>query len=512
MRARTIRSEVCCLVALGWLVHGLVTPLAAAEAPPSTEAAAPKAFTTQHTIEIGGKSLSYQALAAETVLRDDAGKPEASIFSISYLLDGTEQAARRPITFVFNGGPGSSAAWLHLAAFGPRRLVLDDATKPGAPPYELTANSSTLLPASDMVFVDPIGTGFSHALGEHEDSDFWSVDEDGSVLARFIRAYLTEHHRWASPKYLLGESYGTIRVASLVEHLQLDILDSTALNGVILISSALGRDIVGRAAATDLTYVANLPTFAAVAHYHQRLARPPDAPEDLEALLDEARAFAAGDYLTALFEGSSLPAARRQEIAARLHHFTGLSEEYILRSNLRVPYDHFVKELLRDEGKVLGVHDARFEGKDPDEAGAEVEWDPFLLSIAGPFVTAMNTYLGDDLAADFGRPYTLFNLQVAAGWKRPSQARWGAGPVDYTEALTIAAATNPDFHIFVASGEYDLATTFFGTEYSFDHSGIAKDRITLRNYPSGHMIYLNLPSLAAMSADIQAMIGGHLTR
>jgi len=507
MRARTIRSVVCCLVALGVLIPGLVTPLAAAETPPSTEAA-PKAFTTQHTLEIGGKPLAYQALAAETVLRDDDGKPEASIFSISYFLEGAEDASQRPITFLFNGGPGSSAAWLHLAAFGPLRLKLDDATQPGAPPYELAANPSTLLPATDMVFVDPIGTGFSHALGEHEDSEYWSVDGDGSVLARFIRAYLTEHRRWASPKYLLGESYGTVRVASLVEHLQLDVLDSTALNGVILISSSLGRDIVGRAASTDLTYVATLPTYAAVAHYHHRLPRPPDGPEDLETLLSEARAFAAGDYLTALFEGDSLPAARRREIAAKLHHFTGLSEEYLLRSDLRVPSDHFVKELLRNEGIVLGVHDARFEGKDPDAAGAEVEWDPFLLSIAGPFVTAMNTYLEGDLAADFGRPYSLFNLQVAAGWKRPQQARWGAGPVDYTEALAIAAATNRDFRIFVASGEYDLATTFFGTEYSFDHSGIPKDRITLRNYPSGHMIYLNVPSLTAMSVDIQKMIGG----
>jgi carboxypeptidase C (cathepsin A) len=471
------------------------------------DGAEPKRFVTRHAIEIGGESLAYRAVAGETFLRTEDGAPEASVFSIAYLLDGVEDPDRRPIAFFFNGGPGSTAIWLHLGAFGPRRLVLEDMANPGAPPYELAPNPHTLLPATDMVFVDPIGTGYSRALGEGEDSDYWGVDEDAASMARFIRTYLTETRRWGSPKYLVGESYGTIRSSLLVRELQLDLLDSTALNGVVLLSSALDvGTFVPDAPGHDLVYVATLPTFTAIAHYHGKLPGEPGQEGDLEALLAEARRFASTDYLLALFEGDALPEERARRIAGRLHRLTGLSEEYLLRSHLRVTIDRFAKELLRDDGTVIGLHDGRAVGRDPTEAGESVEWDPFVLSIAGPFGTVINDYLAEDLEADFGRRYELFDLRIPQSWKRPGNEQWTGGALNVVPYLAAAVAANDEFRVFVASGYHDLVTAFFGTEHTFGHSGIPEDRITLRNYFGGHMMYLHDPSLEALSRDVRAFI------
>ena len=487
--------------------HGAPAAAQGAGGDMSGSATEPRSFVTHHTLELGGQTLGYQAVAGETFLRDADGKPEASVFSIAYFLDGNDgKAGQRPITFLFNGGPGSTATWLHLGAFGPERLVLEDGRNPGAPPYTLGPNPYTLLPSTDMVFVDPIGTGYSHALGEHKDSDYWGVDTDASSLARFIRDYLTAHKRWASPKYLAGESYGTTRCAMLVGALQLDPLNSTALNGVILLSSALDvQAFMENPPGNDLIYVALLPTYTAIARYHDKI---PADPDGLDALLDSSRTFASGDYLTALFAGDTLSDEQRQQIAAKLHSFTGLSEDYLLRSNLRVPYEHFAKELLRDQGKVLGIHDGRYLGKDPDDAGASVEWDPFVLSIAGPFATVMNDYLTGELGADFGRPYQVFNLGIPATWKRPQGERWTDGYLNVVDNLSAAAATNKDFHVFVAAGIHDLVTSFFGAEYTFNHSGIPKDQLTVQDYFGGHMMYLHDDSLEKLSTDIRQMIDG----
>ena len=384
--------------------------------------------------------------------------------------------------------------------------MLEDTTRPARPPYELAPNPYTLLPSTDMVFVDPIGTGFSHAMGAHVDSEYWGVDQDSASLARFIRAYLTAHQRWASPKYLVGESYGTIRATLLVRDLQLDVLDSTTLNGVVLLSSALDvRTFIDEPPGNDLIYVVTLPTFAAVARYHHR---NPQAPEDLDALLDEARDFASHDYLTALFQGDSLSDERRHAVAAELHRLTGLSEQYLLRSDLRVSVDHFTKELLRDQGEVLAQHDGRYLGRDPNEAGERVEWDPFLLSIAGPFAAVINDYLAEQLGVTMDRRYDMFDLEIPQVWKRRQNERWTGGFLNVVPYLAAAAAGDDDFQIFVGTGIHDLVTSFYGVEHTFDHSGIPKDRITLRNYFGGHMMYLHDPSLEAMSADIRRMIDG----
>lgn len=472
------------------------------------EPTAPREFVTQHAVDVGGKTLRYSAIAGEIVLHDAAGEPEASVFSISYHLDGVDDPATRPLTFLFNGGPGSTAVWLHLGAFGPRRLDLgSDPLATGAPPYPLRPNPHTLLDVTDLVFVDPIGTGYSRALGQHKNEDYWGVDEDAESMARFIRAYLSRHGRWSSPKYVGGESYGTLRAALLVRELALDVLDGVALNGAILLSAALDvRIFLSGAPGNDLAYVTGLPTYAATAYYHDRL---PERPADFEAWLSEVREFAATDYLTALFQGDALPEERAAAIAARLHRYTGLDEGYLRRSRLRVPVERFVKELLRERGETIAVHDTRFRGRDPDDVGEAVTWDPFILGIAGPFVTAINAYLSDQLEVTADRRYEIFAERAGGSWKRGrGDQHVFAGYLYTVPYLAAAAATNKDFKVFVASGYHDLTTTFFGVEHTFDHSGIDKDRIVLRNYEGGHMMYLMESSLAELAADVRAFIAG----
>ena len=479
-----------------------------AASPPKAAPAAPKEFVTRHTLEIGGKTLRYRAVAGETYLKNDKGTPKASVWSVAYLLEGADVPAKRPITFLFNGGPGSTATWLHLGAFGPRRLDLGaDPLDAGSPPYPLRDNAHSLLDVSDLVFVDPVGTGYSHALGEGKDADYWGVDEDAASMADFIRAYLTRERRWASPKYLAGESYGTIRASLLVRDLSLDILDGVAFNGVILISTALDvRIFLSGAPGNDVAYATSLPTYAATAYYHDQL---PQKPANLETFLAEAREFAGTEYLTALFKGDTLSEAETAAVAAKVHRFTGLSEAYLKRSHLRVSVDHFLKELLRERGEVLGVHDTRFRGKDPDAAGEQVAWDPFLFGIPGPFVTAINGYLTDDLKVDMGESYDVFEVRAGGAWKRSGNDQHAfAGFLNTSAPLAQAAATNRDFRVFAATGLHDLTTTFFGVEHTFHHSGVPQDRLTLKNYFGGHMMYLNEASLAALSADIRAFIRG----
>lgn len=505
-----MKKKIFCTLLVLLLPLGLASTVWAQEAPaaPTAPAAPPaaKRFTTQHTLDTPRGALRYTAVVGETLVADDKGQPEASIATIAYFEDGADPA-RRPLTFLFNGGPGSSAVWLHLGAFGPKRLDLsENPLAPGAPPYELEPNPHTLLTYSDLVFVDPVGTGFSKALGEHQDAEYWGVDEDGAILARFIRKYLTENKRWASPKYLLGESYGTVRAAILVRDLQLAPLESVALNGVILISAALDtRIFTSGQPGNELNYVTNLPTYAATAYYHDALA---EKPADLDAFLEEARAFAASEYLMALFAGDRLPQAQVEAIAAKLSRFTGLDPEYLIQADLRVHTQRFLKELLRDRGLVLAVHDTRFSGVDPDEVGEVVTRDPFITAVSGPFVTGINTYLTDELIeSDFGTPYKVFNLQSHGAWKRPASAQnVFAGHLHTTDLIGHAAAVNSDFRVFAASGYHDLTTTFFGSEYTFDHSGIDRDRLTVKNYFGGHMMYLHDPSLEKLSADVGAFL------
>lgn len=471
-------------------------------AEPSKDKAVPREFVTHHKIVIGKELLNYTAIAGETILENEEGAQVASIFSISYIKEGGDRAEIRPITFLFNGGPGSSAVWLHLGAFGPRRIALpSDAVNPGSPPYELADNPNTLLRYSDLVFVDPVGTGYSRALGKSKDKDYWGVDEDSAILAQYIRSYLTNHKRWNSPKYLAGESYGTIRASVLIRDLELKVLNSVNFNGVVLISVALDvRTFLNPGPGNELPYIIDLPTYAATAYYHHAL---PQQPADLDAFLRQARDFASTEYLVALFKGDALPDDQKQAIAEKLHQFTGLSTDYLMRCHLRIDQGRFLKELLRSRGLVLAVHDTRFTGKDPDEAGEGVQFDPFIFGVAGPFVAAINNYLDTELDVKMPRPYTVFSVEASQGWKRAGDGNNAfAGFLITTDNLAQAAATNKDFHVFVASGLHDLTTAFYGTEYVFAHSGIGKDQLTLKNYYGGHMMYMYPASLQQLNEDL----------
>jgi carboxypeptidase C (cathepsin A) len=467
---------------------------------------ASREFVTHHKLDIGKVQLNYTAIAGETIIQDRDGAPEAGVFSIAYIKEGVDRPEARPITFLFNGGPGSSSAWLHLGAFGPRRIALSsDPVLPGASPYLLADNPDTLLRYSDLVFVDPIGTGYSRALGKSKDRDYWGVDEDSAILSRYIRAYLTANKRWNSPKYLAGESYGTIRACILIRDLELKPLDGLNFNGVILLSSAIDpRTFMSGGPGNELPYVTNLPTYAATAYYHHMLPQP---QADLETFLRRVEDFASSEYLMALFKGDSLPADQQEAMAEKLHQYTGLSTDYLKHSHLRIDQARFRKELLRDRGLVMAIYDTRYTGKDFDEAGEQVENDPFFFGIPGPFVATLNNYLSAELNVKIEQPYAVFSDEAAMGWKRAGSGNSVfAGFLNTAPYLAQAAATNKDFGIFVASGLYDLTTAYYGTRFVFDQSGISKERLTLKTYAGGHMMYTYLPSLQQMSSDIGAFM------
>ncbi|MHC4401421.1 MAG: S10 family peptidase [Planctomycetota bacterium] len=453
-----------------------------------------------------GRLLNYTAIAGQVYLDDEDGRPTASVFSVSYFKDGDKQHANRAITFLFNGGPGSTAVWLHLGAFGPKRIPMGNKpAAPAGPPYKLVANTETLLWQSDLVFVDPVGTGYSRALGEAKDQDYWGVDEDAASMADFIRAYLTEHKRWNSPEFLVGESYGTIRVSLLLRELQLKRLNNVAFNGAILISPATDvRTFLSGDSANELPYVTNLPTYAATAYYHKAL---PEKPDSFENFIRGAQEFAATEYLVALFRGDSLPPKRADEIAQRLHHFTGLGVKYLRRSRLRIDSGRFRKELLRKRGKTIAAHDTRFLGTDPDAAGEAVECDPFLPSTSSNFVAVINSYLLEELNVDMPGDYRVFSMEAREAWKRPKDGMGVfSGFLNTTPYLARATRANNGFRIFLASGFHDLTTTFSGARYIVDHSGIDNRQVTIKNYEGGHMMYLHDPSRERLSADIVAFM------
>lgn len=473
-----------------------------AKAPPPE----PLKVVTHHRLQSGGTDLSYTATAEEIYLEDDEGEPTASFFTLSYTLDGVEDPADRPVTFVFNGGPGSSSIWLHLGLVGPKLVDLpSDASDPGAPPYRLKDNPWTILRATDLVFVDPVGTGFSRALGEKEDADFWGYDEDADSVAEFIRTFITRHDRWNSPKYVLGESYGGIRTAMLVPRLQQEL--SIGLNGLILVSPALNLgtlpfDVTGN----DLPYVTHLPAYAATAYYHGKL---PDEWPSLEALLDEVEAYAGGEYLQALFRGDTLTAEERERVAARLHRYTGLSVDYLLRSDLRVYAFRFIKELLRDEGLSVGLLDGRYVQDELDDAAEFPDGDPFSAKTSPAYVATFQSYLRNDLEVDLTRHFLPINTEANQRWKRPGNRNNAfAGYVDVTGQMAQGTKDNGALRVFSAGGYHDLTTSYFATEYMLRHSGIDPDRLTIESYEGGHMMYLYQPSLEALSNDIVAFIEG----
>jgi carboxypeptidase C (cathepsin A) len=464
----------------------------------------PTVSVTHHTGVFGGQRVAYTATASETYLKAEDGTPKASLFSVSYVKDGPRDP-NRPVTFLFNGGPGSGSLWLHMGAFGPKRVVIPgvEALDDGAPPYPIVDNGYSLLDATDLVFIDPVGTGFSHALGKTEAKEYWGVTSDAKSVATFIRLWLDRNGRWNAPKYLGGESYGTTRSAA-VAHELMGSYNDVALNGIILISTILDFGLTSEAPGNEMPYVVNLPSMATTAWYHHKVADP---PATVEAFAQEARAFAAGPYLSALAKGNALPAGERAEVRRQLARYTGLSEAYLDQADLRVGPFRFFKELLRDRGQTIGRLDTRFLGKDYDNAGENFDDDPSFYAIDGAYTAALNAYARGDLGFSTDRQYVTIGGVRDWDWKVQG-VRDSEGYMTVAPFIGESLRQNSGLKVFVAQGWYDFATPSFTAEYSLNRTGIPGDRVQFHYYDAGHMMYVRDPDLAKLSADIRAFIRG----
>ena len=462
---------------------------------------------THHEIVANGHKLVYTVTTGRMQLKTEEGAARAAIFYMAYTLDHGESMASRPLTFSFNGGPGSSSVWLHLGLLGPKQVAMDEQGNPLAPPYRLVDNNFTMLDKTDLVFIDPVGTGYSRAAKGVKPAEFHGVEEDIESVGEFIRLYTSKNKRWPSPKFMIGESYGTTRAAGLVNHLQ--ERDGMYFNGVMLISSILNFQTARFDDGNDMPYLLFLPTYTATAFYHGRL--DPALLENLETTLEQAKAFALGEYATALLKGDLLEEAEADEIATKLARFTGLSKEFVKQSNLRIYIHRFTKELLRDQRQTVGRLDSRFKGIDRDASGASFEYDPSYAAIQGPYSSVMNQYLQGDLDYQSELPYEILTGRVQP-W---SYNNYTNRYVDVSEALREAMTHNQNLKVFVANGYYDLATPFFATEYTFNHMQLdpsLKSNITMTYFASGHMMYIQQTSLEKLKADLDTFYIETLTR
>jgi carboxypeptidase C (cathepsin A) len=469
---------------------------------------------TRHSLTLGGQTLAYTVTAGTIVLKEEAEKkgekageaegekPKATVFFIAYTRDDVPDRSRRPLTFSFNGGPGSSSVWLHLGVLGPRRVLADEMGNPPPPPYRLVDNEFSLLDATDLVFIDPVSTGYSRPVPGEKAREFHGFKKDIESVGDFIRVYATRYQRWTSPKFLIGESYGTTRAAGLSGYLQ--ERHGMYLNGIMLVSCILNFQTAHFDPGNDLPYILFLPTYTATAWYHQRLA--PELQQDLRATLREVEAFAAGDYALALMKGASLSADERARTVQKLARYTGLSPDYIERTNLRIEIFRFTKELLRHEGRTVGRLDSRFKGVDRDSAGENFEHDPSMSIIMGPYTAALYDYVRRDLNFESDLQYEVLHPNLWSNW---SYADFENQYVNVAETLRKAIAVNPALKVLVANGYYDLATPYFATEYTFNHLGLdpsLRANISMSHYEAGHMMYIHRPSLAKMKDDLARFI------
>ncbi len=484
----------------------LATPLAAQPAPaarPAAPAAAetptPNRSVTRHNGTFNGVRVDYVATTGETFLAGPDGAPRAAIFSTSYVRAGNDP--NRPVTFLFNGGPGSGSVWLHMGAFGPVRVAIpSEASDDGAPPYPLLANPDSLLDVTDLVFIDPVGTGFSYAMPGVDPSEYWGLQSDARSMAQFIRLWLNEHGRWNSPKYLGGESYGTTRSAAVLNQLEGQYND-VALNGVLLISTVLDFGAGADTPGNELGYALNIPSMAATALYHGKASHDGGTA----AFAAEARTWAMQTYLPALMQGNALPADQRAAVRADLARFTGLSEAYLDRADLRVTPSRFYKELLRDRGLTVGRLDARYTGVDADSAGEEPDNDPSFYGIDAGYTAAINAHARGTLGYRTDRSYVTIGSVGPWDW-RMGQGRDRDAYLNVAPYIATALRENSGLRIFNAQGWYDFATPFFAAEHSLTRSGFPRDRIEFQYYDAGHMMYVRDADRAKLSRDIRAFI------
>lgn len=499
--------------------------------------AAPADSTTDGVVHVGGQLVNYRAIAGTLtvgatdaqdatlafdgkllpeagVRQPDREKPEeapptARIFYAAYFKK-TAPGEVRPVTFLYNGGPGSSTMWLHMGSFGPRRVVTTDAQHDTAAPYRMVENQYSLLDATDLVFIDAPGTGFSRIMGKDAAKAFWGTDQDAHAFDRFVRRFLTKYNRWNSPKYLFGESYGTTRSAVLSNILE-DHLD---LNGVMLLSQIFNFDITadgpGANPGTDIAYVAALPSFAATAWYHKKV---PNQPAELLPFLKQVEEYTLGEYASALLQGSDLPPARKQAVAEKLNAFTGIPAAYWTKANLRMSGAQFSQQLLGAENLTVGRLDSRYQGPAIDPLSSEAEYDPFTNSISSAFNAAINSYVRNDLK--YGEQATYMPSAYALPgfeWELRHAAPGGGRPdasVNVMSDLASAMKHNPRLKVMLMGGYFDLGTLYFGSVYEMKHLPMPaslEDNISYHFFPTGHMVYINEEGLKGMHEYASAFI------
>jgi len=466
--------------------------------PAPTAPAEERLSSTSHVVRIDAREVRYTATAGTLPLKDAKGKATAGVFFVAYTRDGEQNSRARPVTFCYNGGPGAASIWLHMGSFGPRRVQMaEDGFQP-APPFELVENEFSLLDATDLVFIDAISTGFSRAA--EDPKPFHGVRGDLQAFGDFIRIYVTRFNRWASPKFLLGESYGTVRSAGLSGELQ--SRHGIELNGIILVSSVLDFQTLSAAPGNDLSYATFLPTYTATAWYHKKL--PSDLQGDVKKAVDEARHFAFGEFTLALVKGNSLSDAERKAIAKKIARLTGLSSDFVEQANLRVSAGRFRKELLRDRRLMVGRLDGRFTGLDADAAGETQEFDPSNTALQGAYTALFSDYVRNQLKWESDLKYET------SGNVRPwSYDEFENRYLNLTDTLRQTMARNPFLKVFVANGYYDMATPFGGTEYTFAHLGFDptyNQRVEMAYYEGGHMMYIRPTVLKQFKQDVARFI------
>ncbi len=509
---RTLFATLVCACALAGGAHAAEVRVVPTPVPSAPPLPSEKPVVSHHAMQLDGRRIAYTATAGVLVVRNAAGKPLSSMSYVAYTEDHLRDAADRPVSFVYNGGPGSSTIFLHMGAFGPERVLTANAMTTPPPPYRLVDNESSLLDVTDLVFIDAPGTGYGRVLDGHA-KDVFGIDQDAAAFADFVQDYITRYERWNSPKFLIGESYGTTRSANLVNLLHQNGIDC---NGVVLLSTALDYRTIIPAPDNDLPFTLFLPSEAAAAWYHHAL---PGTHPDLPSFLQDVRRFALGEYTTALAQGDRLVPAERQRIIATMHADIGLSQRYIDLANLRVGPDYFEKELLRNQRRTIGRLDARFLGIDANPTDATPDYDPTDSALTPVYTALFNTYSRRELHWNPPIPYRTNDYgEVFKDWDFRRTTGGFQGKVlapAVTEDLRQALSQNPALHVFTGNSYFDLATPFAGTEYTIEHLSLDPTllgHVEFHYYDSGHLIYEDPASRRKLAADLRTFIGSLVHR
>lgn len=466
----------------------------------------PQSSVTRGSVRIDGARIGYTATAGWLIMNNDEGEPIARFGYTAYTRDGVDDLSRRPITFAFNGGPGSASVWLHMGIMGPRRVVVLDEGFAPPPPSEVVSNEYSPLDVTDIVMIDPVGTGFSKPLGEGKGEDFWGVDQDIRSVGAFIRKYVTENGRWGSPKYILGESYGGIRSAGLVQHLQSRY--GMNFNGVVLVSPFLNMGSGIDGARIDLPHVLYLPTFAATAWFHGAI---PGMTLPLEAYLLEVERFAYDEYAPALLQGYTISESDKRAVAEKLAAYTGTDVDYWMKADLRVTHPQFLQELNRDDRLIAGRIDSRFIGPSVNPLGESMDYDPFFPAVGPAFTAAFMDYMYNVLEFGNGEEYQFSGGTSNWDWKHapPGNRGWATPWADLRPDLAMALTMNPGLHLLVLQGYYDLATPALATKHDIEHLDISpgtRERVQIEYFEAGHMMYLHAPSMEKFRDDLVTFI------